>query len=590
MANILEYLDWRGDVPFSVDPFNEVDNLILAQMAYSDLEGVMTHDDEMPIEEVSHLYYEQHTEKEVLARSTFYKYASVVLKKAAESKRFAGTILCRYMNVVDTSRDEQMAAITYKLPDGVCYVAFRGTDDTIVGWKEDFNLSFMDETAGQKRALEYVNYYFKDNDERIILGGHSKGGNFAVYAGAFCDEDIQDRIIHIYSNDGPGFRKDILDREGYVRVLPKVVSILPEDSIVGVLLANEYENHIVKCSVKGPFQHDPMKWNVYGNHFEEAAKRSEVSQFVDKTMMEWLSGLTDKDRAIFTDSLFSSIDSTGARTLEDISEGGMKSVRDFMKSLRAMPKKQQQEFSSIVKKLIKISGGVLVEDVIDLKSTKKKLNLPKIDLPIIDIPKIDSLSVKLEKAEIRKKIIAERKAMTREEVIEKSDWICHHIMDTEEYLNADIVLAYMSVNNEVVLDRIIRDAQSDGKRVYIPKVESKTVMNFYQYTGEFSISKYNIKEPVRTGDKYQYDAELEYLLDSGRTAVMILPSVAIDKEGNRLGYGGGYYDRYLARVKDYPVYKIAAVYEKQVLDKVPVSRDDIRLDTYITEAPLLPAE
>ena len=421
--NMQDYLYWRGDIPFSTDPFNEVDNLILAQASYVDFDGIVPEsgDDKIPIREVYNQYWLMHTKEEIMQRESFVKLAPFLLEPLAESRRFGNMKLSGYVNHINKDTQAQMSAVRFELDDGSVYVAFRGTDETLVGWKEDFNLSFMSQTEGQRLAVEYMKANFSDTNLWLRVGGHSKGGNFAVYASAFSGDAVNRQIMEVYTNDGPGFRKDILDREGYVRVLPKVVSILPEDSIVGVLLANEYENHIVKCSVKGPFQHDPMKWNVYGNHFEEAAKRSEVSQFVDKTMMEWLSGLTDKDRAIFTDSLFSSIDSTGARTLEDISEGGMKSVRDFMKSLRAMPKKQQQEFSSIVKKLIKISGGVLVEDVIDLKSTKKKLNLPKIDLPIIDLPKIDSLPVKLEKAEIRKKIIAERKAMTREEVIEKSD-------------------------------------------------------------------------------------------------------------------------------------------------------------------------
>ena len=153
MADILEYLDWRGDIPFDVDPFNDVDNLILAQIAYTDFEGVMTQDEELPIEEAAGLYFNIHTEEEVMARDTFFKFVPLVLRKASECRRFRGTTVGRYINMISPDREEQYSAVTYRLPDGVCYVAFRGTDNTIVGWKEDFNLTFMNETAGQRRAV-----------------------------------------------------------------------------------------------------------------------------------------------------------------------------------------------------------------------------------------------------------------------------------------------------------------------------------------------------------------------------------------------------------------------------------------------------
>ena len=151
MANILEYLDWRGDIPFSVDGFNSVDNLILAMIAYTDFEGVLDEGEILGITDASEKYFQLHTEDEVM--NTFFKMAPFVLKKAAETKRFGNIILENYVNIVDPECDEQFSAISYKRPDGTIYVAFRGTDNTLVGWREDFNLSFMSETAGQKRAV-----------------------------------------------------------------------------------------------------------------------------------------------------------------------------------------------------------------------------------------------------------------------------------------------------------------------------------------------------------------------------------------------------------------------------------------------------
>ena len=394
MANILEYLDWRGDIPIAVDGFNPVDNLILAQMAYTDFEGVMAEGESLGIKQAAEKYFELHTEEEVMKRTTFYKLAPIVLKKAAESGRFGNLVLENYVNIVNTEKDEQYSAITYRMPDNMIYVAFRGTDNTLVGWKEDFNLSFMSETAGQKRAVKYVNKNFTEGDETLIFGGHSKGGNLAVYAAAFCEDSIRARIKQVYSNDGPGFREEILDKPGYQEILPRIISILPEESIVGMLLENEYENRIIKSSAKFVTQHDPMTWQVYGRDFVGADKISSNSRIIDKTMMKWLATMSDEDRRAFTDSLFSSIDSTGVKTLNEISEGGVKIISDLIKAFKDMEPAKQQEFSELVKRLIKIGNDVMIHDF------KKKIE------PLKRLPA--NTVMKLTKADDKQK--AEQKA------------------------------------------------------------------------------------------------------------------------------------------------------------------------------------
>jgi len=565
MADILEYLDWRGDIPFDVDPFNDVDNLILAQIAYTDFEGVMTQDEELPIEEAAGLYFNIHTEEEVMARDTFFKCAPLVLRKASECRRFQGTTVGRYINMISPDREEQYSAVTYRLPDGVCYVAFRGTDNTIVGWKEDFNLTFMNETAGQRRAVEYVNYYFKDTDERLILGGHSKGGNFAVYAGAFCEQNVQNRIINVYSNDGPGFRDEILARDGYKRILPRVVSILPEETIVGVLLSNEYENHIVKSSAKGINQHDPMTWQVYGNGFVEEEHRSESSHLIDKTMMKWLATMNDEDRAAFTDSLFSTIESTGVTTLHEVSEGGLKTIAELMKSLKNMAPERQQEFSASVKRLLKIGSELAVKDV------KSKARLPKIER-MVD-----------RKTELRKTMKDIRGSLTETELAEYSHSICETVRGLRAYEEADIVLAYMSIGSEVRVQELINSARADGKRVYIPKVISKKEMRFYLYDGKFTKGSFGIKEPKNTSDMKMYDAELEHLLGENRRTLVIVPALAFDIEKNRLGYGGGYYDRFFEKVEGYPVSFVAVGFDCQIIDSIPTEPNDKKPEMIVTE-------
>ena len=157
MANIHEYLTWRGDVPFSVSPFNEVDALVLSELAYADFHGVVAEANQrITIEQARRLFWEKHTREEIMAQDSYTKTAPFLLDGMAGKARFGGTVMANYYDVIDTNVDIQLAALTFYLPDGTAFVAFRGTDDTVVGWKEDFNLSYMPETEGQRRALEVI--------------------------------------------------------------------------------------------------------------------------------------------------------------------------------------------------------------------------------------------------------------------------------------------------------------------------------------------------------------------------------------------------------------------------------------------------
>ena len=282
--------------------------------------------------------------------------------------------LCRLEVVRSVNKNNVRASCFYDSSTDEAVVAVRGTGGSYDAWHDNFEGVYDNDTTCQETLLEFVN----DLDyQNITITGHSKGGNFAVYASAFCDKEIQDRIQKVYSNDGPGFRDEILKTEGYQNILPRVISILPEESIVGVLLSNEYEHHIVKSSAKAINQHDPMTWQVLGPTFEEAKHRSEGSILFDKTMMTWLATMSDEDRAIFTDILFSSAESTGVTTLNEISEGGVKIISEIRKAIKDMPSERQQELSEMVKRLLRINSELLRADV---KETAKLPKLPKMNL------------------------------------------------------------------------------------------------------------------------------------------------------------------------------------------------------------------
>ena len=207
MANILEYLDWRGDLTLSERPFNEVDNLILAEICYLDFSGFVPagfQTQQVTLQAAASAYFAAHPETNmgVLVPDQI----PVLVEHAAKTARFGDIRLLGYVNRIDEETQTQFSALTMLLPDGSAYVAFRGTDDTIVGWKEDFNMAFTPEIPAQKYAAEYLRQVSGTLPFRpLLVGGHSKGGNLAVYASVFCGQEVQKRILAVYNNDGPGF-------------------------------------------------------------------------------------------------------------------------------------------------------------------------------------------------------------------------------------------------------------------------------------------------------------------------------------------------------------------------------------------------
>jgi hypothetical protein len=224
-----------------------------------------------------------------------------------------------FVDWLDVGRGEQFAALTIETGDGAVYVSFRGTDDTLAGWKEDFELACLPEIPAQKKAERYVRDVAEQYPRRKLrLGGHSKGGNLAVYAGVFCPESIQRRILTVWSNDGPGFYTHMLTSEAYRTMQSKIRSIVPESSIVGMLLDHEEPYRIVKSTAKGLFQHDGFSWELIGDKFCTLQDRSDESKRVDRTLKLWLSQMNNTERANFIDSVYDLLSATNAQTLTEL--------------------------------------------------------------------------------------------------------------------------------------------------------------------------------------------------------------------------------------------------------------------------------
>lgn len=424
MADILDYLDWRGDIPFSADPFNEVDALVLSEVAYVDFEGIVPGPEtvssktgqpvRIAIADAVKRYWELHTVEEIEKSTVLYRKAPYALDKLCSGARFDNMYLAGYVNQVSSQKNKQMSAITYYLSDGTAFAAFRGTDDTLIGWKEDFSFSFRKETEGQKSAAEYLNKMFgkreasmtnpmdasmkksvknfveafgaggrqaadnsdliehadmpemnndTEEDFDIRVGGHSKGGNFAVYAAAFCEPDVKKRITEIFSNDGPGLLEEIADAIECRSIIPRVHSVIPEESLFGILLHSGYYHKIIKSNAKGIWQHDALSWQVKRNRFEEAEGLAEGSLMLKDVIESWVYGMNLKERQETVDVIFTLLEDTGFKNASDLSSEQLKSVPALIRAYTELSPEDKHAFHDTVRGLFKSGAESISEEL-----------------------------------------------------------------------------------------------------------------------------------------------------------------------------------------------------------------------------------
>lgn len=377
-GNLFDYVNWRGDIPMSVDPFNEVDNLLLSALAYVPFDGLVSGEGmegSISVNDLNQAFWEKHGNDSFETMNPAIGFSPYLLKKIAGSRRFGGMRACSYTNEFDDDEQYQFAAVTFLLEDGTCYAAFRGTDDSIAGWREDFNMSYMAMTRGQERAVEYLDRRFSGSSPFVRVGGHSKGGNLAVYAGMYCLPEIQERIKEIWSNDGPGFIKTITESDDYMRILPKIKKLVPEESIVGILLNSGAKADVVQSTEEGLLQHSPYSWKIRRNSLIRARKRSAGSVFIDRTMDAWLLELDADARKVFIDVLFNSIQASGAKTISDFTEDPINAYNAIYKSIKDLPLKQRATLLFVLQKLAVSGTNQIVSGLVEkLSSLAQKLH------------------------------------------------------------------------------------------------------------------------------------------------------------------------------------------------------------------------
>ncbi|MBQ3393251.1 MAG: DUF2974 domain-containing protein [Lachnospiraceae bacterium] len=373
MGNLFDYLEWRGDLPLRDVPLGEADNVLLCELAYADLEGSVPGDGTLvPIDEVCERFWSRHTEEEIKKDVEPFRMPPMLLNPTRDTERFGKMKLSHFVNSVSGESGEQMSAVTFHLDDGTVFVAFRGTDKSLVGWKEDFCLSYMERTAGQKKAVDYLNRVADSlpADVKIRVGGHSKGGNFAIYASCFCREALRERITEIYTNDGPGFIDSITKTREYEQMLSRIRSFIPELSIFGLLLETRFPHTIIRSSAKGIMQHDAFSWEIMGGRVVRGAGRTEGSILVEQVLDKWIKGIPAEKKKEFIDSLFDMFARTGAEQLTDVTRNFLGSYM-LIKSFLGMGERDQKILVDTLSSLFRSGADRMYQELSSRLNDKK---------------------------------------------------------------------------------------------------------------------------------------------------------------------------------------------------------------------------
>lgn len=315
--NIIDYVEKNGIHDFSKHPFNEVDGLVLSQLSYLKFEGIIigpSHDDKGTI--LSSII--DNPKYEELYRDERYEPNNRRFFEAlCASKRFGTLILNNFIDVIDEGVDVQFSAMTVTDGKNFRAVVFRGTDDNMVGWKEDLNMTFKTPIPAQKYSVDYLEKVASKCDDSFYVMGHSKGGNLAVYSSMNCSNEVRDRIINIYSYDGPGFRTELLHNSCYDKVKDRIHKLVPKACVIG-MFGNVEKIEVVDCvGIGGVIQHNPYNWVVRGSGFKRTEHMGRYSELKAEAVNMWASEMTNEQWALLSDKLFGVLEDAGITNLNE---------------------------------------------------------------------------------------------------------------------------------------------------------------------------------------------------------------------------------------------------------------------------------
>lgn len=353
MENMLTYVEKYRDTDFAQMPFNVIDSLILSQISYynySKSPFVRT-DFSIPLE----VFYRNCFPEKILNHTITTDGDRVLIEALKPEGRHGNLRASNYADVIDDINGIQFSAITFELGNDEYYIAFRGTDNTVTGWKEDLNLSYLEAVPAQKAALQYAMNIFGEFAGNFYIGGHSKGGNLAVYAAMNLPKSYKGRLLEVHDFDGPGFMEEVYGTKEYQEIRPLIRKYVPQSSIVGMMWERDSNYIVVHSDEKGMMQHDPFSWTVRDKEFvlEDEVDRS--SRYMKRTLERWVEEFSFEQREQLIDTIFDLIFETGINKFYELSEELLQKIRVMIEGIGEMSDEERKLVRSAVKQLILIS-------------------------------------------------------------------------------------------------------------------------------------------------------------------------------------------------------------------------------------------
>ena len=356
MANMIDYLAWRGEFSFEITPFNPVDALLLATLSYLGFRGIS--------DGQGRTLAELRRDGALLEEeSSSFPERKRMFEAMADSVRFADSRIHHYIALTDKEREMQFSVMCVDLPDGTTNVAYRGTDNTIVGWREDFNMAYQTLVPAQEAAVYYLSQAAQLSDRPLRLMGHSKGGNLAVYAAAGATPAVRERIASVWAFDAPGMNVEMSRAEGYLQVKDRIRAYVPQTSIIGLLMEFFRPYTVVRSTALGINQHDPMTWQVYGPKFEELENVDHKAEVMRETLHEWLENSTPEQRGAFVDVLFQYVESTKATRFSDLTNEKLRSLMLMLGNRKEVDPEARRLFNRLMAQAVTLGVGNVLERV-----------------------------------------------------------------------------------------------------------------------------------------------------------------------------------------------------------------------------------
>ena len=386
MKNMLDYIKEFGHVSFEERAFSEIDALVLTELEYLPLEKVVPSDENgenfVTVKEIAE-YMQEHKqelfdENPMMITQERHELSQVIV----DAPRFQSLKFFGVVSEWDKDTTKQFAAVTVEVEPSVRLVVFRGTDETLIGWKEDFLMTYSPLVAAQTDAKEYLAKQASLWGGDLMVSGHSKGGNLAIYAAATQVEDVQLRIVDIFCFDSPGLYRSVLETKGYQNIVPLAMRYIPQDSLVGLMLESEVPYVIVKSNATGAMQHSAMTWEIEDGQFIKMEKLTKNSQLNDQTFKKWTESVSDEELELFWNVFFELLFSVGIDTVNDLYGQFMHYVQEFLKAAGNMDEEKRELLTRIALLLVSTRFEVW-KDSLDM-SELVKFEMPEVKLPTWD--------------------------------------------------------------------------------------------------------------------------------------------------------------------------------------------------------------